>query len=79
MLMFMMNTDSQPFLETREQLEEDGWALEGNVFVRGADRMLPLYEAKMIHHFDHRFATYEEPPKRKLNNRHPSPAYSESA
>ena len=21
--------------------------------------MLPLYEAKMIHHFDHRFGTYE--------------------
>lgn len=23
------------------------------------DRMLPLYEAKMIHHYDHRWATYE--------------------
>lgn len=23
------------------------------------ERMLPLYEAKMIHHFDHRWATYE--------------------
>ncbi len=23
------------------------------------ERMLPLYEAKMIHHYDHRWATYE--------------------
>ena len=27
---------------------------------RAADRYVPLYEAKMIHHFDHRWATYAE-------------------
>ena len=37
----------------------DGWKLDGNVFVKGDKRMLPLYEAKMIHHFDHRYGTYE--------------------
>ena len=37
----------------------DGWRLDGNVFVKGDKRMLPLYEAKMIHHFDHRYGTYE--------------------
>lgn len=26
---------------------------------RTVERMLPLYEAKMIHHYDHRWATYE--------------------
>jgi len=57
-LMFMMNTDSHRF-RTREDLEADGWRLEGNVFVRGEERMLPLYEAKMLHHYDHRWATYE--------------------
>jgi hypothetical protein len=31
----------------------------GNVFVRGDERYLPLYEAKMLHHFDHRYGTYE--------------------
>ena len=36
----------------------EGWKLAGNVFVRGEDRQLPLYEAKMIHHFDHRFGDY---------------------
>jgi len=60
--MFMMNTDSYRF-ETRDQLESDGWTLAGNTFEHrtpgAVERMLPLYEAKMIHHFDHRWATYE--------------------
>lgn len=40
-------------------MESDGWKLDGNVFHRGDDTYLPLYEAKMVHHFDHRFGTYE--------------------
>lgn len=58
MTMFHMSNDSGLF-RTRDELEDDGWSLEGNVFHRGSDTMLPLYEAKMIHHFDHRWATYE--------------------
>ena len=42
----------------REQLEGDGWALVGNIFERGGERYLPLYEAKLIHQYDHRFATF---------------------
>jgi len=57
-LMFMMNTDSHRF-RTREQLEVDAWDLDGNVFKRGIDHFLPLYEGKMIHHFDHRWGTYD--------------------
>jgi type I restriction-modification system DNA methylase subunit len=56
--MFHMSNDSHLF-HTREQLEGDGWTLQGNRFVRGSDVMLPLYEAKMIHHYTHRWATYE--------------------
>lgn len=56
--MFDMANDSRLF-RTREQLEDDGWRLEGNVFVKGKNKYLPLYEAKMLHHFDHRWATYE--------------------
>ncbi|WP_017972619.1 Eco57I restriction-modification methylase domain-containing protein [Actinopolyspora halophila] len=56
--LFNMTSDSKLF-HTREELEADGWQLDGNVFVRGEDRMLPLYEAKMIHHYDHRWATYD--------------------
>ena len=56
--MFHMSNDSHLF-RTREQLEGEGWVLKGNVFWRGEERYLPLYEAKMIHHFDHRWATYD--------------------
>ena len=55
--LFNMTNDSDLF-RTREQLEKDGWRLRGNVFERGAEKYLPLYEAKMVHHFNHRFATY---------------------
>ena len=57
MTMFHMSNDSHLF-RTREQLEADGWTLHGNVFERARERFLPLYEAKMIHHYDHRWATY---------------------
>ena len=57
-LMFMMNTDSHLF-RTREELEEEDWQLHGNVFSRGEDRYLPLYEAKLIHQFDQRFTTFD--------------------
>jgi hypothetical protein len=61
--MFDMANDSGLF-RTREELEAEGWVLEGNVFIRrqasgSPARYLPLYEAKMIHQFDHRWGTYE--------------------
>lgn len=55
--LFNMTSDSGLF-RTRRQLEVDGWRLDGNIFVKGDERYLPLYEAKMIHQFDHRYATY---------------------
>ncbi|WP_433233396.1 Eco57I restriction-modification methylase domain-containing protein [Micromonospora sp. CA-248260] len=58
MRMFDMSNDSHLF-RTREQLERDGWTLHGNIFERDQQRMLPLYEAKMLHHFDHRLGTYD--------------------
>ncbi|WP_284575622.1 DNA methyltransferase [Streptomyces sp. 2P-4] len=57
--MFDMGHNSSLF-RTREELEGDDWRLDGNVFVRGEAKMLPLSEAKMLHHYDHRWATYEE-------------------
>ena len=44
-----------------------GYRLQGNVFVSGEDRYLPLYEAKMLHQFDHRFSTYEGATQNQLN------------
>ena len=57
-LMFMMNTDSYLFRTYREMVD-GGWEMDGNVFVRGNERYLPLYEAKLFHQYDHRFATFE--------------------
>ncbi|WP_157254986.1 Eco57I restriction-modification methylase domain-containing protein [Nonomuraea typhae] len=56
--MLDMANDSNSFHE-RLSVERAGWRLEGNVFADGPRRMLPLYEAKMVHHFDHRFGTYD--------------------
>lgn len=58
MAMLHMSGDSDSFHD-RAACERDGFVLVGNVFARGDARRLPLYEAKMVHHFDHRFATYE--------------------
>ncbi len=56
--MFDMSNDSRYF-RTRKELEEEGWELHGNVFSRDGEHYLPLYEAKMFHQYDHRFATFE--------------------
>lgn len=56
--MFDMTNDSGLF-RTREQLEAEGFTLDGNRFVGEDGVYLPLYEAKMFWHFDHRFGTYE--------------------
>lgn len=56
--MFHMSNDSHLF-NTFEQLIDQGANLDGNHFFLGDIRYLPLYEAKMVHHYDHRFATYE--------------------
>ena len=55
--LFNMTSDSHLF-HTREQLEADGWQLAQNMFRKNGTGYLPLYEAKMIHHFDHRWASY---------------------
>ena len=61
--MFHMSNDSGLF-QTREQLELNGWHLDGNVFVKGDEHYLPLYEAKLFHQYDHRFATFEDADER---------------
>lgn len=54
-----MTNDSNLF-RTAEQLAEDGYSLRGNWFVKdNAPAFLPLYEAKMANHYDHRYGTYE--------------------
>ncbi|MGA5215557.1 Eco57I restriction-modification methylase domain-containing protein [Streptomyces cinereoruber] len=72
MTMFHMSNDSHLFRpaardnETFDDLLKSGWALDGNVLTRDEERLLPLYEAKMLHHYDHRFSTYENATEKQL-------------
>src|SRR5690606_27440035 len=80
--MFHMSNDSGLF-RTKEDLERDGFELRGNRFVLGEQVYLPLYEAKMMHQFDHRFATYTSgggtrdltPAEKRDPNKVPLPRY----
>jgi hypothetical protein len=56
--MFDMAGDSELFYSAKD-LSGEGWQLQGNIFRKGDAEYLPLYEAKMLHHFDHRWGTYE--------------------
>jgi hypothetical protein len=55
--MFDMSNDSHLF-KTRTELEALGFHLFGNRMVKDEEVYLPLYEAKMIWQFNHRFGTY---------------------
>ncbi|NED22106.1 N-6 DNA methylase [Streptomyces sp. SID9913] len=73
--MFDMANDSHLFRpnaqanENFNDMMKAGWKLNGNILVRGKERLLPLYEAKMLHHYDHRFSTYENATEKQLNER----------
>ncbi|HHV55831.1 MAG TPA: N-6 DNA methylase [Firmicutes bacterium] len=71
--LFNMSSDSHLFCTTAD-LEHQGYRLvrgrdlgrpDGPCFVRGREVWLPLYEAKMIWQFDHRFGTYAELARRQ--------------
>ncbi|MCR6704484.1 MAG: N-6 DNA methylase [Cellulomonas sp.] len=64
--MLDMANDSGLF-RTADQLETDGAVSDGWAYVRGAHRWLPLYEAKMLSHYDHRYATYRDATEAQLN------------
>lgn len=55
--MFDMTNDSHLF-RTADELQAEGATLTGNTWVKGNQKWLPLYEAKMAHHFNHRFGDY---------------------
>jgi hypothetical protein len=57
--LFDMSNDSALF-RTARQLTAESFARDGFDWVKpnGKSRYVPLYEAKMIHHYDHRWATY---------------------
>ena len=54
--MFDMTNDSKLF-RTAAELEGEGfWPSAGWIYTKGKTRYLPLYESKMIHQYDHRYA-----------------------
>lgn len=64
--MFDMANDSGLF-RTQEDLAGLGAIFDGWSWVNGEKRWLPLYEAKMLSHYDHRFATYAGATQAQLN------------
>lgn len=55
--MFDMTNDSHLF-RTAIELEAEDAILQGNTYTHGKRRWLPLYEAKMTHHYNHRYGDY---------------------
>ena len=65
--MLDMANDSHLF-RTAEQLEEAGfYPVEGNRWKRGNDMYLPLYQGRMIQHFDHRANSVRFNPQNIIN------------
>lgn len=58
MAMFHMSNDSHLF-RIQAELEKDGFVLQGNVFEKEGEKYFPLYESKMIWHYDHRYGSYK--------------------
>jgi hypothetical protein len=58
MRMLDMTNDADKF-HSYTELVGDGWIAKGNCFTLGQKRMIPLYEGKMVHHFDHRWASHD--------------------
>ena len=66
MAMFHMANDSGLF-RTRAEMDAAGQTLTGNTWDGPLGTFLPLIEAKMVNHFDHRFSTYEGATQAQLN------------
>jgi hypothetical protein len=59
--MFHLTNDSRLFRTYRE-LEDAGFSLVGNEFIREGERAVPLYEGKLTGIFDHRAGTFGDVP-----------------
>jgi hypothetical protein len=55
---FFNMTDDEDLFRSRDRLEREGWKSHGNIFTRDGKHMLPLYEGKMVSHFDHRWNSF---------------------
>lgn len=53
--MFDMSNDSHLF-RTRQQLEDEGYKVQNNIFICEGERYIQLFEGRLGHQFNHRFA-----------------------
>lgn len=74
--MFNMSTASHLF-RTYEQLMDQGAKLHGNTFLLDDMTYVPLYEGKMIWHYNHHFGTINEGTKEKPARQMPMPTLDE--
>ena len=58
--MLDMTNDSRLFRTATNLNAEGFWLGENNVYTKGTEKYLPLYEGKMIHQYDHRYANAVE-------------------
>jgi hypothetical protein len=54
----------QDTLNMRGGRDDRSFALDGGVIGHNVDRFIPLYEAKMIHHFNHRYGDFLNAPEK---------------
>jgi hypothetical protein len=66
-----MGDDSALFVSF-ESASREGFLLKGNCFTRDAERLLPLYESKLAHQFNHRAATFDGIPESRRFGPHPA-------
>lgn len=59
MAMFHMSNDSHLF-KTYEDLRGEGYELHGNHFIKDESEYVPLYEAKMVYHYNHRYSDFSK-------------------
>ncbi|CAA0078313.1 Eco57I restriction-modification methylase domain-containing protein [Zhongshania aliphaticivorans] len=59
MAMFHMSNDSHLF-KAYEDLAGEGYELDGNHFIKGDSEYVPLYEAKMVYHYNHRYSDFRQ-------------------
>jgi hypothetical protein len=64
--LFHMANDSGSFIAA-ETLAADGAAFDGWAWTSNDERWLPLYEAKLVSLWNHRFSTYEDATQAQLN------------
>src|SRR5690606_5703820 len=64
--LFHMANDSDKF-RTADELAALGVEFDGWAWLKGDERWLPLYEAKLFSHYDHRYATYANATQAQLN------------